>query len=71
MALAEAFPCSRLACKGVLNNKNNRWLLRNLTILRLPAGETFFEQLAVPAVRIPNTFSMFAETVRKRRGVAV
>jgi len=42
-----------------------------LTILRLPAGETFFEQLAVPAVRIPNTFSMFAETVRKRRGVAV
>ena len=57
--------------KGVLTNKKkHRWLLRNLTILRLPAGETFFEQLATPAARIPNTFSMFAETVRKRRGIA-
>ena len=45
----------------------SRWLLKNCEIVRLQAGETFYKKRQDAAPQIPNTFSLFAETVRKRR----
>ena len=44
----------------------SRWLLKNCEIVRLQPGETFYKQRDGPAPRIPNTYSLFAKTLRKR-----
>jgi len=45
----------------------SNWLVTNLQILRLAPGEAFFDRTETEAVHAPNTFSLFAETVKKRR----
>ena len=47
--------------------KRPRWLLKNRIIVRFADGEKFYEDLQEPPQPIPNTYSLFAETVRKRR----
>lgn len=47
--------------------KCSNWLLKNCVILRLPAGEAFYDRGAVPQVVVENTFSRFADTVKRRR----
>ena len=45
----------------------SRWLIKNCVFVRLHAGETFFDQSRLPALQIDNTYSLFAETVKRRR----
>jgi hypothetical protein len=45
----------------------SQWLLKNCTIVRLPPGETFYEAFAEPPDPVPNTFSLFTETLKRRR----
>lgn len=45
----------------------SRWLLKNCVFVSLPTGETFFEQRIGPKPKIDNTFSLFAQTVKRRR----
>ena len=47
--------------------KCSNWLLKNCVILRLPAGEAFYDRGAVPHVVVENAFSRFADTVKRRR----
>ena len=49
------------------SDKRSKWLCRNCTVLRLPAGECFYEAALVPNLQIPNTFSRFAEIVKRRK----
>ena len=48
----------------------SRWLLANTTVLRLPPGEKFYEESQVPRGVVPNEFSLFAQTVKRRRAQA-
>ena len=48
----------------------SRWLLANTTVLRLPPGEKFYEESQVPRGSVPNEFSLFAQTVKRRRAQA-
>ena len=57
-------PDSELVQAG--HPKASSWLLKNCEIVRLKEGETFFKQREGAAPQIPNTFSLFAETLRKR-----
>ena len=52
------------------SDKRSKWLCKNCTILRLPPGETFYKKDRVPKVKVPNTFSLFAKTLAKRRRAA-
>ena len=61
-------PDSHLVEEG--NPNASRWLLRNLVVLSLSPGETFYTKPPTPPPSIPNTFSLFAETLRKRRALA-
>ena len=45
----------------------SKWLCKNCVVLRLPRGEAFYERTAVPKRRLENTFSLFAQTVQRRR----
>ena len=45
----------------------SRWLLRDCTIVRLQPGECFFEKSKKPTEKVPNEFSLFAKTVKRRR----
>ena len=45
----------------------SKWLLKNCVIVRLPAGEAFYDQAALPQVQVENRFSLFAQTVKRRR----
>ena len=45
----------------------SRWLLKNCVFVSLPVGETFFEQRTGPKPEIDNSFSLFAQTVKRRR----
>ncbi len=47
--------------------KRSNWLLSNCVIVRLKKGEAFFDNKAAAPPPRSNTFSLFAETVRKRR----
>jgi hypothetical protein len=49
------------------NPKCSNWLLKNCVILRLPAGQAFYDREAVPQAVVENTFSRFADTVKRRR----
>ena len=61
-------PDSHLVEEGHPNA--SRWRLRNLVVLSLSPGETFYTKPPTPPPSIPNTFSLFAETLRKRRALA-
>ena len=45
----------------------SRWLLANTTVVPLAAGQKFYEVDQVPDVVVPNEFSLFAQTVKRRR----
>ena len=45
--------------------QRSKWLLKNCEIVRLSGGDTYYEK--VDPVRVPNEFSLFAETVKRRR----
>ena len=47
--------------------RRSRWLLKNCVFVRLAAGETFYEKDKVPARKPENRFSLFAQTVKRRR----
>ena len=58
-------PDSHLVNPGHAQASN--WLLKNCVIVRLPAGDAFFDRSAMPDAIVENTFSRFAETVKRRR----
>ena len=47
--------------------KASRWLLRNVKHVLLPAGEAFYERSGPIPRNVPNTHSLFAQTVKRRR----
>ena len=47
------------------NPEHSKWLVKNCVIVHLPAGETYYQK--VEPVNVPNKFSLFAETVKRRR----
>ena len=49
------------------SRKHSKWLVRNTVVLRLPRGETFFDKTKLPKRKLENTFSLFADTVKRRR----
>ena len=49
------------------HEEKSNWLVTNTTVVRLPAGEAFYDKARVPQVTVPNTFSLFARTVKRRR----
>ena len=49
------------------DTRHSRWLLANCVTFRLPPGEAFFNKAAVPQETVPNTFSLFAKTLKRRR----
>ena len=49
------------------DSRHSRWLLTNCVIFRLPPGEAFFNKAAMPKEPVPNTFSLFAKTLKRRR----
>ena len=46
---------------------HSKWLLKNCIIVKLGPGEAYYEKDQIPNVKIENRFSLFAETVRKKR----
>ena len=52
------------------SHQKSNWLLQNCEILRLPAGECFYDKTRVPQLSVPNEFSLFAQTVKRRRKAA-
>ena len=49
------------------DERRSRWLLKNCTFIRLPAGETFYDKTRLPGGSLNNRFSLFAQTVKRRR----
>lgn len=49
------------------HEERSKWLCRNCTIVRLPAGDTFYDKSKLPNVVVPNEFSLFAATLKRRR----
>ena len=47
--------------------KRSKWLLKNAVFVRLGSGEAFYDTARVPGKKVPNTFSLFAETVKRKR----
>ena len=47
--------------------ERSNWLLKNTVRVKLPEKETFFEQALLPKASVPNTYSLFAGTVKRRR----
>ncbi|CAK0881684.1 unnamed protein product [Prorocentrum cordatum] len=45
----------------------SRWLCKNAIFVRLAEGEAFYDKTRVPTERVPNAFSLFAQTVKRRR----
>jgi len=41
--------------------------MKNCVIVRLPAGDAFYDRGAVPHAVVENRFSRFAQTVKRRR----
>ena len=52
------------------DEKHSNWLVTNTVLLRLPRGEAFFQRDKVPKRSVPNSFSRFASTVKRRRALA-
>jgi hypothetical protein len=49
------------------NPQCSQWLLKNCVILRLQTGEAFFDREKVPETSLPNTYSLFVHTLKRRR----
>ena len=47
--------------------RHSKWLVRSTVVLQLPRGETFYDKTKLPKRKLENTFSLFAETVKRRR----
>ena len=47
--------------------EHSRWLVKNTVRVELPGGETFYDSSQLPVRKPPNRFSLFAETVKRRR----
>ena len=47
----------------------SRWLLKNCVFVSLPSGETFFEKRVGAKPDITNCFSLFAQTLKRRRAL--
>ena len=47
--------------------ERSKWLCKNCQILRLPIGDAFFDKEQLPDVTLPNKFSLFVQTLKKRR----
>ena len=45
----------------------SRWLCKNTVFVRLAEGEAFYDKTRVPTEKVDNTFSSFAQTVKRRR----
>ena len=60
---------SETQCREVYNGFNRRLGRKNynFVFVRLAAGETFYEKDKVPARKPENRFSLFAQTVKRRR----
>lgn len=50
-----------------LHEQRSRWICKNCVVIRLPEGEAFYRTDLVPRERLPNSVSLFAKTVAKRR----
>ena len=49
---------------------HSTWLVKNTVRVELPRGETFFDAGRRSRRRVPNQFSRFALTVKRRRAVS-
>ena len=49
------------------DQKRSKWLCKNCVFVKLPAGETFYDKDKVPTRKIKNKYSLFAQTVKRRR----
>lgn len=49
------------------HEQRSRWLCRNCDILRLSPGEAFYCKESAPKAKLTNTYSLFAQTLQKRR----
>ena len=47
----------------------SKWLVRNCVLVQLPRGDTFYDASRKPTTKRANDFSLFAQTVRKRRAL--
>ena len=45
----------------------SRWLVKNGVFVRLPQGDAFYEKDKLPNCKVKNRYSLFAETVKRRR----
>ena len=45
----------------------SKWLLKNCVFVRAAAGEVFYDRTKLPTERVPNNFSLYAATLKKRR----
>ena len=48
---------------------SSKWLLRNCVILRLQAGEAFYDKARVPDGDVSNRFGLYAQTLKRRRAL--
>ena len=48
----------------------SRWLLKNCVIVKLPPGEAFYVKEEVPKRKVENAFSLYAQTLKRRRAAA-
>jgi len=49
------------------SEKCSKWLCKNCTFVRLAPGECFYDKTKVPKTKVENRFSLFAQTVKRRR----
>jgi hypothetical protein len=49
------------------NEAHSKWLLKNCILVRLPAGEVFYDSARLPKRKLKNHFSLFAQTLKRRR----
>ena len=52
------------------HEERSKWLLKNCVIQRLEKGDVFYEKAKLPKVKLPNEFSLFAATLKRRRCTA-
>ena len=45
----------------------SNWLCKNTVCVRLPPGQAFYDTTAVPQTKVENRFSLFAQTLKRRR----
>ena len=50
--------------------ERSKWLLKNCVVLQLPRGETFYDKTKLPTKVVPNCFSLFAQTLKRRRATS-